>query len=457
MSKGAVMFAAPASGSGKTLITCGMLQALKNRGLDIASFKCGPDYIDPMFHRRVIRVEASNIDLFFSDENTAKYLFAENSENSDIAVVEGVMGYYDGMSAASEVASSYDVARTLGIPAVLVINAKGQSLSSLAVLKGMAEFKEDSHIAGVIFNNMSKHVYDGIKEETEKLTGIKPLGYLPKVDDLVIESRHLGLVNPDEIEDLSDKLNRLAHILEETVEIDEILTMAASYVPAKACEPGIGKIEGAPVVAVARDEAFCFYYKDNINILKKMGAKIVEFSPMHDEILPREADALILGGGYPELYWRQIFGNESMTNSIREAIKAGMPCLAECGGFMCLHDRMEDMEGEPHAALGIIDGKAYRTNKLGRFGYITLTANSDSWLMKRGESVKGHEFHYFDSDNCGSEFTAVKPVTRKSWQCMNIKGNVAAGFPHLFYYSNPHVPMRFLEAAMKYRSERKER
>lgn len=457
MSEKAIMFAAPSSGSGKTLITCGILQALKNRGLNIASFKCGPDYIDPMFHRRVIGVEAANVDLFFCGEDVAKALFEENSEGSDISVVEGVMGYYDGLSAASLKASSYDVSRTLGIPVVLVINAKGQSLSSLAVLKGMAEFKSDSNIAGVIFNNMSKQVYDSIKEEVEKAFEIKPLGYLPKVKELTIESRHLGLVTPEEIEGLSDKLNRLAGIIEETVDMDGLMDLAAGYSHKEAKPLSVERTEGNPVIAVARDEAFCFYYKDNLNVLKKMGGIIKEFSPIHDKTMPEDADALILGGGYPELYCREIFGNLTMVSSIREAIEHGIPCLAECGGFMILHDSMEDMERLSNRGLGIIDGKAYKTDKLNRFGYITLTANCDSWLMKKGEKIKAHEFHYFDSENCGSDFTAVKPVTKKSWQCMNIKGNVAAGFPHLFYCSNTNVPQNFIKAALEYRESRKEK
>lgn len=457
MSDRAIMFAAPSSGSGKTLITCGVLQALKNRGLKIASFKCGPDYIDPMFHRRVIGVEASNIDLFFCDDDTARCLFEENSRGSDISVIEGVMGYYDGMSAASLKASSYDVSRTLGIPVILIINAKGQSLSSMAVLKGMSEFRADSNIAGVIFNNMSKHVYCEIKEEVEKTFNIKALGYLPKVNDLTIESRHLGLVTPGEIEELTCKLNKLAQIIEETVDMDELIGLACRYRHKAAKSLPVERTEEKPVIAVARDEAFCFYYKDNLNILKKMGAVIREFSPIHDEAMPPDADALILGGGYPELYCREIFGNLTMINSIKEAIDRKIPCLAECGGFMFLHDCMEDMEGLSHSGLGIIEGKAYRTDRLNRFGYITLTANSDSWLMKKGEQIKAHEFHYFDSENCGNEFTAVKPVTQKSWQCINIKDNVAAGFPHLFYCSNMSVPQNLIRAALEYRKSRKEK
>ena len=454
MSNKAIMLAAPSSGSGKTLITCGILQALKNRGLKVASFKCGPDYIDPMFHRRAIGIEASNIDLFFCQEDMARSLFEENSKDMEISIVEGVMGYYDGMSAATEEGSSYDVSRTLGIPTVMIINAKGQSLSAMAVLKGISEFREDSNIVGVIFNNMSKHVYDSLKEEVKKLKGIQPLGYLPNSKDLVIESRHLGLITPMEIKNLTVKLNKLADTIEESVELDKLLELAKGYEPSKTAAPQVQKVAGTTKIAIARDEAFCFYYKDNINLLKKMGADIVEFSPVHDDKLPENIDGLILGGGYPELYHKELLANANMKESIKKAISDGMPCLAECGGFLYLHQKMEDIEGNSAAALGLIEGNSFRTQKLNRFGYITLEANEDNWLMEKGETIKGHEFHYFDSENCGSDLTAIKPITGKSWQCMHIKDRLAVGFPHLFYHANPNVPKRFLEVAMKYAKER---
>ncbi len=453
MTDKAIMLAAPSSGSGKTLVTCGLLQALKNRGFKTASFKCGPDYIDPMFHKHVIGVESANIDLFFSGKNLSRKLFEENSKDSDIAVVEGVMGYYDGLSASSFEASSYDVSRTIGLPTILIVNTKGQSISSLAVLKGFGEFRADSNIKGVIFNNMSSHVYEAIKEKVEELTSLKPLGYLPNVKELTFESRHLGLIKPDEIRNLSEKLNKLANIMEHTIDIQGILNLAGEYKPTKTSSIDIVKFIENPKIAVARDEAFCFYYKDNLNILKKMGAQIQEFSPVHDDNLPEGTEGLILGGGYPELYADKLFNNQSMTKSIRKALNNGMPCLAECGGFMYLHEEMEDLEGNKHKALGIIPGKAYKTGKLGRFGYIKMFAKNDSLFMKKGETVKGHEFHYFDSESCGEALKATKPITGKSWECMNITSNIMAGFPHLYYYSNPDMVERFLRQALDYRQQ----
>lgn len=456
MKNRALMFAAPASGSGKTLITCGMLRLFKNMGLNPASFKCGPDYIDPMFHKTVIGIEASNIDLFFCGDKTAAYLFKENSRGFDISVAEGVMGYYDGMSASSVLASSYDVARTLGLPVIMVINSRGQSISSLAVLKGMSEFKKDSNVKGAIFNNMSEHVYESLKKEVKELTGVEPLGYLPKCSELSIESRHLGLVTPEEIDDLSGKLDRLAQIMEKTIDIGKLLEIASGYDFPYTEEISVCKIKKTPRIAVARDEAFCFYYRDNLSLLKKMGAEIVEFSPIHDKRLPEGTDALILGGGYPELYCTPLFSNRTMTEDIKKKLDGGMPCMAECGGFMYLHEEMEDMKGNVYKAVGHIQGKAFKTDSLRRFGYVNLMSQINSDLIRDGEIIKAHEFHYFDSDNCGNAFKAVKPVTGRSWECVNAGKNSIMGFPHLFYYSNTKVAERFIEAAVKYKEGDKE-
>ena len=242
-------------------------------------------------------------------------------------------------------------------------------------------------------------------------------------------------------------------MMEQTIDVAGILEIAetASQRQAGAMPLPDFHIEGTLKIAVARDEAFCFYYKDNISLLKKMGADIEEFSPVHDERLPEGTDGIILGGGYPELYCRQLFGNETMMNSIRDALESGMPCLAECGGFMYLHREVEDMDGRLHRGIGFIDGRAYRTDKLNRFGYIELKAEADSIFAVKGEKIRGHEFHYFDSDAPGDGFKAVKPVTGKSWKCVNIKKAVMAGFPHLFYHSNINIPAAFLKAAERYR------
>lgn len=439
------LIAAPASGSGKTLITCGILQALVNRGMKVASFKCGPDYIDPMFHSRVIGTKSKNLDAFFVDENILRYLFARTAQENDISVIEGVMGFYDGNSVLSMEASSHDVSRKLDAPVILLINSKGASISNLATLKGFLNFTENN-IKGVIFNQMSQKVFDMIKPEVEKL-GIKAIGYVPKVSHLILESRHLGLVLPNEIEELKDKLNQLAEVLEESLDIDLLLEMASSAPDLQYTVPEVKKIDTPVKIGFAQDDVFCFTYEDNIEILRRCGAEIVYFSPLNDEKLP-EVDAIVLSGGYPELHADKLCSNESMKKDIREKVAAGMPCLAECGGFMYLHERLEDADGNMHESCGVIKGEVKNTCKLSRFGYISVSSEDPDSILKDGP-VKGHEFHYWDSDNCGDSWKAVK-TNGKEYTCMHEEGNLIAGYPHLYFYSNPEVPYNFLVKVKEY-------
>ena len=444
------MIAATSSGSGKTMITCGLLQALVNRKMKVTSFKCGPDYIDPMFHSKVIGTKSRNIDTFFADKNTIYYLMNKATKDMDISVIEGVMGYYDGLAGISTEASSYDVANVTNTPVILVVNCRGMSLSILPIIKGFLEFKENSNIKGVILNQISEMMYIQIKKLIEENLSIKVLGYVPVLKDLVIESRHLGLVTPDEIVDLKDKLNKLSDQLEKTINIDEIINIANSAKELEYSKPQALKLEGNPKVAVAYDEAFCFYYEENIELLKEMGATIEYFSPIRDKELPENISGLILGGGYPELYADTLSNNKTMIQSIKYAIDKGLPCIAECGGFMYLHESMEDNEKKFHNMVGVIRGKAYKTSKLGRFGYINLKATKDNFLCKEGVSIKAHEFHYWDSESCGESFIAEKPLRKRSWNCINTTNNLLAGFPHLYYYSNIEIPQEFIKRCIEF-------
>ena len=446
-----ILLAAGASGSGKTLITCGLLQALVNRNLTVASFKCGPDYIDPMFHSRVIGTKSANLDTFFTSPEVTRYLLLENAANCEIAVMEGVMGYYDGVAGTTTQASAYDLASVTDTPVILIVNSKGMSVSLAAYIKGFAEYRKDSHIKGVILNQMSPMLYPRMKKLLEKETGISVLGYVPKAEDCVIESRHLGLVLPDEIPQLRERLQKLAKILEDTLEIDEILKLAADALEVQAAEPQISfRLDKTVRIGVAEDEAFCFYYKDNFRLLEKMGAELVSFSPMHDRHLPENLKGLILGGGYPELNAKKLEANVSMREEVRRALNDGMPCLAECGGFMYLHDEMEAMDGNSYHMAGVISGRAYRTQRLNRFGYVTLTQKKEVFGMNDMGEIPAHEFHYFDSENCGDDFDAKKPASQRKWSCIHGTDTMMAGFPHLYFYGNPKVTEAFLRKCSQY-------
>mgnify|MGYP002769809791 CR=1 FL=1 len=460
-----ILLAAGASGSGKTLITCGLLQALVNREKKVASFKCGPDYIDPMFHTRVIGTKSRNLDTFFSGEELTRYLLGKNGADCEIAVMEGVMGFYDGVAGTTTTASAYDLARVTETPVILIVNSKGMSLSLCAYIRGFMEYKKDSNIKGVIFNQMSPMLYPRMKELVEKELGISVLGYVPKVEDCVIESRHLGLVLPEEIPQLKERLWKLSQVLEKSLDIEGILKLAEEA-PELSWEEPSGISWKSPKelrIGIAKDAAFCFFYEDNLELLRKMGATLVPFSPLTDRKLPEKLDGLLLYGGYPELNGKALEENESIREEIRSAIGGGMPCLAECGGFMYLHEQMEGMDGKFYKMTGVIPGKTWRTPRLTRFGYITLEQNPDADGRKvpvLGErdlgSSPAHEFHYFDSDNCGESFHAKKPLSSRSWECIHGTDRMLAGYPHFYYYANPRIPKAFLKKCLEYRAGRGE-
>ena len=333
-----ILIAAPASGSGKTAAACALMAAFKKRGLQVRACKCGPDYIDPMFHREVLGVDSRNLDLFFSSGEELKEGYEAHISGADLAVTEGVMGYYDGMYMDSDAASSYDVSRTLGLPVLLVLPCGGASLSLAAVVKGIVEYRPDSRIRGILLNRVSGMLYPRLKEMLER------------------ELKHLGLVTPQEMEGLKGQLSRAGEILSRTVDLDLVLRIAeegagpdmsggAASGGEEKEKAGAKTFPGREVrIGAAMDRAFCFYYKENMELLQNMGCRLLPFSPLSDPAFPEGLDGLILGGGYPELYARQLSENRGMREMIREAVRSGMPCLAECGGFMYLHDEMEDGE-----------------------------------------------------------------------------------------------------------------
>ncbi|MBR3397799.1 MAG: cobyrinate a,c-diamide synthase [Lachnospiraceae bacterium] len=440
-----VVIAGTNSGSGKTTITCAILQALVNRGLKTAAFKCGPDYIDPMFHSRIIGARSSNLDLYFFDSNTARYLLAKNSEGCDLSVIEGVMGFYDGLDITGTEASTYDVARVTDSPVILVVNARGAALSVLAVIRGFLDFCPENHVAGVILNQCSGPTYEVLKAEIRsRFEGrVQPLGYMPKMKDASIESRHLGLVTAGEITDLKSRMTLLAEQAEKSIDIDSVIRLAES-----ACEisfePVLFPAYDDPVrIAVARDEAFCFYYEDSIAALEEMGAEITAFSPLHDPMLPDPVHGLYIGGGYPELYAEALAENKSMRNSVLAALERHVPCIAECGGFMYLTKAIG-----PNEMTGFLPGSCYDTGKLSRFGYVELTSEKNGLLCRKGESIRGHEFHYWDCESTGEDFTAEKRSGKK-WNCVFHTDTLYAGFPHFHFYAGPEFALNFYNACLK--------
>lgn len=447
-----VMLAAPKSGSGKTMLTCALLQTLKDRGEQVISYKCGPDYIDPMFHKKVIDIPSKNLDTFFTNEEQTKRRFLSGRTECEIAVLEGVMGLYDGLGGVWKEGSSYHLAEVTDTPVILVVDAKGMGKSILALIAGFLAYDEKKLIKGVLLNRMSKSYYQILKPLIEQELKIRVVGYFPEYKRFQIESRHLGLKMPEELPHIKEELKLLSQAFAETVSVDEIMTIAEEA--GGLSQPGIEGVKKGtenkdmPVIAVARDEAFCFYYEDNLQLLEEYGARLSYFSPLHDRTLPQECDGILLGGGYPELYAEELGENKTMLSQIREAISDGMPIVAECGGFMYLHEFIQDKENKKQSMTGVIPAGCHDTGKLVRFGYIEIKEKKASFLPE-GQVIRGHEFHYFDSEKNGEDCIASKPVSGKTYPCILAGETYWMGFPHLYYPSNPAFARNFVEKAAK--------
>ncbi len=436
-----LLIAGTHSGCGKTTVTCALLAALKARGLEVSAFKCGPDYIDPMFHREITGVRAHNLDAFFCDNAMLRSQLAAHL--GDICVIEGVMGYYDGIGPEGR-ASTYDVARGTGTPVVLVVDAKGMHASAGAVLHGFRNFRPNSGICGVIFNGISPALYDDYRR-IAGITGVPALGFLPRQPELSVGSRHLGLVTAGEIADIREKLTRLGELAEQHIDMAALLALARSAPPLNASVP-IQHVQNNIVrIAVARDAAFCFLYQENLELLEWLGAELVFFSPLRNNALPEDIGGLYLPGGYPELHLETLSANTAIRSAICEAVSGGLPTVAECGGFMFLHDTLD---GCPMA--GVIPARAFRTDRLQRFGYVTLTAAADNLLCRKGEFIRAHEFHYYDSDDNGSGFIAKKARDGMEYAGVHSTDSLCAGFPHLYFPANPAFAEAFVKKAAAY-------
>ena len=452
-----VLIAATKSGSGKTTITCALLQALKERGIRTRAFKCGPDYIDPMFHKQIIGVPSRNLDTFFSGPEQIRELYQMNSKETDdraeISVIEGVMGLYDGLGGIREEGSAYHLAEVLDIPIVLVLDAHGMGRSMIPLLFGFLKYDKSHLIRGVILNRTTPMFLQTIAPLIEQELKLPVLGCFPKTQKLVMPGRHLGLVMPDEIDDIRRQLHEAAVQLEKTVDIDRILAIAdeAGNIDDFSRKTA-GKLCADLRLAVAQDEAFCFYYEDNLRMLRENGVTIVWFSPIHDEVLPQNIDGILLGGGYPELHARALAANEKMRKAIRDSITAGMPSVAECGGFMYLHDTLVDKNGASFHMAGVLPAECKDTGKLVRFGYVEIEEKEAGWLPA-GTRIRGHEFHYYDSSDNGMDCVAQKPVTGRNWPCIHSTPEHWWGYPHLYYPSNPEFVYHFVAQMRKWKQE----
>ncbi|WP_312907482.1 cobyrinate a,c-diamide synthase [Tissierella praeacuta] len=418
-----IMITAPSSNTGKTTITLGIIRAIRNRGLDISAFKTGPDFIDTKYLELASGKRAGNLDIHLMGRSGIKKSLSMN--NGEYGVIEGVMGYFDGIYNTYE-NSSFDISKELDIPAILVYRPQGEMFSVIPKIKGMVDFP-GSKIKGIILNKVNKEMFLLLKEKIEEYIDIEVLGYLPKDISLEVESRYLGLMQTYENTDCEELISRTAESVEKTIDIDKILKLS------KEIEVSSYKYERKRNidVAIAYDEAFNFYYNENLNLFENI-CNVKYFSPIRDNMVPK-SDFIYIGGGYPELYKEELSSNIEMISSIRENAMTGKPIIAEAGGFMYLVSSIED-----YSMCNLFNGSATMTGRLQRFGYVNILLNKDTLLGKRESMITGNEYHRSIIDIKEEPvFDITKPMNiKKKWQCGYIYKNVLAYYQHINFLGN---------------------
>ncbi|WP_416197219.1 MAG: cobyrinate a,c-diamide synthase [Sporanaerobacter sp.] len=434
-----IMISAPSSGSGKTTITLGIVRALKKRGLNVCCYKTGPDYIDKKFLELASGLDAGNLDIHLMGMDGIEDSFSMGK--GEIAVVEGAMGYFDGIYNTFE-NSSYDISRKLKINTILVYTPKGEMFSAIPKIKGMVDFKY-SNIVGVILNKVRKDIYVLMKEQIEKYIGIKVLGFVEEDKELEIKSRHLGLVQGEEIENIDELIERASVQIENNVNLDSLIDSMSEVVTKEYTYPAKRDV----VVGIAYDRAFSFYYRENLNLFENT-TNVVYFSPMKDKQIPK-CDLLYLGGGYPEVFSEFLSKNTEMRKSIKRFAENGGHIYAECGGFMYLMSAIED-----HEMCGVFNGTSKMTDKLQRFGYIDIELMKDCILGEKGDILTGHEFHKSMTQIDGEEiYSITKPMSDKRWNCGYMYKNVLAGYPHINFLGNMKAFLNLLDIVEKEKSK----
>lgn len=452
-----ILIAGTNSGVGKTTISLGLMRALKNRGLKIQPFKVGPDYIDPMYHRYVTGKTSRNIDSYMLDDEQIKYVFNNAAKDSDISIVEGVMGLFDGIGGSINKCSTAYMAKVLKSPVILVINGKAMAGSAAALVLGYKSLDLDIDIVGVIINNVKteKH-FNIIRASIEKYCGIEVLGYLPPDEEIEFESRHLGLIPSEEVRNIDTKVEKLSQSIEKYIDVERIIEISESETLNSSFElsmfyedQDVRKLASGRVIAIAYDEAFNFYYQDNIELLEKAGVKVVFFSPLRDEKVP-EADLIYLGGGFPEIFASRLEKNESMRKDLKRLSEQNKPIYAECGGLMYLGEYILDQNGDRYEMVSAISGYSEFTKKTRRFGYCSATAKEDNLIALKGEIICGHEFH--KSEFISDEKTvfdvekAVEGRSIESWHGGYSVRKTLGTYLHTHFYNNLGVVYNLLSS-----------
>ncbi len=481
-----LLLAAPMSGSGKTTITAGLIAALTARGLRVAPFKCGPDYIDPSYHALAAGRACHNLDAWLVPPAQIPGVLARRSAGADLALIEGVMGLFDGYAGDDDTGSSAHIARLTATPVVVVLDVQAMARTAAALVAGLRDFDPQVRVAGVILNRAGsvRHA-QLVTRAIEDATGLPVLGTLIREEAITLPERHLGLVPTSEAGRWQAWIDAVRTRIEASIDLDRLLALAhtapALATPAQMAVSGQpsavsgqpsavngqpsavsgqpSAVNGQPspftlhpsIIAVARDEAFSFLYEDNLDLLRAAGGQISFFSPLHDRALPEGTGAIYLCGGFPELYAAQLSANQPMLAALRRAAAAGLPIYAECGGLMYLTEAVVDVEGRSYPLVGLLTGRSVMTPRL-TMGYRTVQAQGDSWLWRTGETIRGHEFHY-------STWADRPAPTPWLYQCQPDvlrpessregahQGNVLASYVHLHFLAYPELAVRFVAAA----------
>jgi cobyrinic acid a,c-diamide synthase len=450
------MIAGTGSGCGKTTVACALLAAFRDMGKHIAAFKCGPDYIDPMFHKKIIFANSYNLDIFLMGEENVRHALWHHGKNADLCIIEGVMGLYDGVKNTGY-SSSNHLAEITNTPVVLVVGTKGKSNSVCAEIYGYINY-EKNNICAVILNNTSAAMYPFYKNMIEQNLSVDVIGFMPELPEAQIESRNLGLVSPNEIAGIQNKIAILAENAKLYIDLEKLQAISKKAKPLEIKNDLIQNItpKYSPKIYIAGDEAFCFFYEDNHELLKAFGANLCFFSPLHDKKIPNDADGIILWGGYADLWAKKLADNISMKESIKDKIQNKVPVYAECGGCIYLQESLTNLNGDTYQMAGIINGNAKMTSRLLNFGYAELTANKNNMLCEKNEKINAHSFRYFESENERNAFTAVKKSSGAAYDCIFAEDNIFAGYLYLHFWGNTNFAKRFVEACQKYKNLRGE-
>lgn len=466
-----IMIAGTKSGVGKTTITMGLLAAL-SKDMKVAPFKVGPDYIDPAYHTYITNNNCSNLDSYILDRQMISYFFNKNSKGNDIAVVEGVMGLFDGAEVGSDTATSASIAKQLNIPVILVVDGSKVASSLAATVKGFADFDKDLSIDGVIINNVGSEAhYKLLKEAIEYHTDLKACGYLIKNSEITMPERHLGLVPVGELASFDKIFDNLANHILKTMDIEAILEIAGEFETEEidlkdySIENSYEFLEGnknsVVRIAVAQDEAFNFYYKDSLDLLEDYyNVEWVKYSPLHDSRLPDNIDGLYIGGGFPEVFAKQIEDNLLMKEDLHKQLSKGLPYIAECGGLMYLGEELVDLDGVKYNMISWLKGRTIMTQRLQRFGYARLKLQDKCLLGDKGESIKIHEFHRSKAEMIEAKTYRLDKIRRneiiKTWECGYSKANGIAAYAHFHFGSNLKFGMNFVDQCRKYQKRVKD-